>query len=67
MSYSTTLTPPLGSDPQFPMDGVPAGETEGSQVFVAPLVPGEHVLSCSTADGATAGTSFTVEPAENLH
>jgi len=43
------------------MDGAPAGETTGSAPYVCGLTPGEHKLSCSTASGASAETTYSVE------
>ena len=42
------------------LDGVPVGESTGTKPFVTDLLPGDHVLTCATQDGACAQTRFSV-------
>ena len=42
------------------VDGSPAGETAASESFTVEMSPGEHVVSCATASGASASTCLTV-------
>ena len=43
------------------LDGVPAGETEGSAPLAMEMSCGRHRLTCATAQGVAAESSFTVE------
>ena len=46
-------------------DGVPAGSAPASRPFAAEIAaPGPHVVSCASADGASATVRFTVSPAD---
>ncbi|MCR5414586.1 MAG: transglycosylase domain-containing protein [Kiritimatiellae bacterium] len=58
---ATVIGNPAGGKLWWFIDGVPSGETSGSAPFVADLVPGRHVLSCSREDGFCAETDFSVE------
>ena len=46
------------------VDGRPLGETVGDAPFVWTPEPGSHTVTCATADGVTAASSFTVKVVE---
>ena len=44
------------------LDGVPVGESLGTRPFAVGMERGEHVISCSDADGSAASVRVTVAP-----
>ena len=46
------------------VDGRPLGETRGDAPFVWTPAPGEHVVTCASAEGVTASAPFKVLAAE---
>jgi len=46
------------------VDGRPLGETVGDAPFVWTPEPGSHTVTCATADGVAAASSFTVKVVE---
>ena len=44
------------------VDGRSAGESVGDAPFAVELVEGEHVLTCTTADGVSAAVHATIKP-----
>ena len=43
------------------LDGIPVGESVGTRPFTVEMARGEHVISCSAADGSAASVRITVD------
>jgi len=52
---------PAGSHLWWFIDGVPAGESEGSNPFLLVLTEGKHQITCTTAEGVSAQVAITVD------